>query len=165
MNGMNRFLPRRLTLRLTALLMLTVIGIIYAMRGPASRVLMLGLLAPSLIGPIVSLMFAYVSYRYFHEYAVLFAVAGAIAVCHLAQHKTVVEKTLPILLAMLVAANVLLNVGFAIRYQTSDTNLGSPVREMKETVERLHNLLGNGFTTDLALASRGKGGEIGRAHV
>lgn len=141
---------------MTALLLLTVAGIIYAMRGPASRVLMLGLLAPTLIGPIVSLMFAYVSYRYFHEYAILFAVAGAIAVCHLAQHKTVVEKTLPILLAMLVAANVLLNIGFAIHYQTSDTNLGPPVREMKETVERFHKLLGNGFANDSAAASRGR---------
>ena len=128
---------------MTGLLLFSVVGVVGALRSSRRLILVLLCLA-ALIGPIATLMFAYVSYRYLHEYAIFFALAGAIAVCHLGERSARSGRISAILLAIIVAGNVLLNIGFLIRYQTSETNLGPPIQEMKDAVERLRGLRGYG---------------------
>ncbi len=88
-------------------------------------------------GPVLLLFFATVSYRYFHEYLLWFAFAGALGVTEIRQrlpHRRF--RALPALLTLLVVFNVFLNTEFALNYQVNDTFVGASIPAVRETMRR-----------------------------
>ena len=92
-------------------------------------------LAASLLGPVLMLAFAYVTHRYFHEYLLFFAVAGALGAVGLARPGPL---RLPLRAAalVLVAGNVVVGLQFAVWYQAHDTNVGRRVPALQARIER-----------------------------
>jgi hypothetical protein len=124
---------------MTGLLALSIVGIVGTLLR-SRRWILVALLLPALIGPLLSLTFAYVSYRYLHEYIIFFVLTGSIAISQIAERGGYAGRVMASLLAVVVAANVLLNIDFAIHYQTSETNLGPPIKEMEDAVDRIRSL-------------------------
>jgi hypothetical protein len=130
---------------MTALLGLAALGTAGCLRGsPTAKGL--GILALcTLAGPVVMLLLAVVSYRYFHEYQLWFVIAGAAGVSLLLQRSDGRAMTRWLargLLALLVAINVALNLDFALRYQINDTNVGARIPAVQDRVEAWRSRLG-----------------------
>jgi hypothetical protein len=133
---------------MTALLGLAALGTAGCLWGsPLARGLGLLLLC-TLLGPVVMLLHAGVSYRYFHEYLLWFGIAGAAGVAQFRQRlagrpgwKAWLAHSV---LALLVAINVALNLEFALLYQINNTNVGARVPAVNERVEEWKRLLGAG---------------------
>jgi len=125
------------TVGMSALLVFAVVGTVAGWRRGYSRPGFEVLCVCTAFGPMLLLFFATVSYRYFHEYLLWFAFAGALGVAEVRQrlpHRGF--HAMPALLTLLVVFNLLLNTEFALRYQLNDTFVGTSIPAVRETIHR-----------------------------
>lgn len=126
---------------MTALLLVAGIGLVACLKRAQLRAQLLPLILLTLIGPVLLLFAASVSYRYFHEYILFLAFAGAVGVCQLASNWGRGKAALSLTFAILVAANVAINVGYTVRYQLSNSHVGASIKEARQNLGRIDGLL------------------------
>jgi hypothetical protein len=89
------------------------------------------------------LFYGYVSYRYFHEFAPLFALAGGVGVNFLSAgaFKRSIWRTVGSAVTLLAAFGILLNLEFALIYQINNTNVGPAIPEIQARVDGIKAML------------------------
>jgi hypothetical protein len=131
------------TVAMSALFGFAVIGLVAGWRRCYSWLGFQVLCVCTAFGPILLLFFTIISYRYFHEYLLWFAFAGAFGVTEIRQRLSERRRFHAILplLALLVGVNLLLNTEFALRYQLHDTFVGESIPAVRATIDRWQSAL------------------------
>jgi len=124
-----------ITVSMSALLILAIMGTLGSSRTKHFRWGFDALCACALFGPVVMLTFAYLSYRYFHEYLLWFAIAGAAGIPAIATRLKAKGFLIP-LVTLAVIVNAFLNTEMAILYQMNNTNVGRAISDVSERVHR-----------------------------
>ena len=129
---------------MSGLLILATIGVLscWFWHGMEGKQLFILCLCAS-VGPCAMLFFTYLSFRYFHEYLLLFALAGSVGVnvISAASLEALWANSINGSVIFFTAMNLWLNLSFAIRYQMYDTSVGRPVGAMQTQIEELRKLV------------------------
>ena len=130
-------------LAMSALLVLTLCGIVACRLYRPQGTIMLVLFGAAVSGGGIMLFFGYTSYRYFHEFMLLFALAGSVGVNFLStiSVKASISRMLGTMITLLAAVNILLNLEFALIYQINNTNVGQSIPEMQDRVDGIKAML------------------------
>jgi hypothetical protein len=128
---------------MSALLVLTLCGIVACRRYRPQGTIMLVLFGSAVSGGGLMLFFGYTSYRYFHEFMLLFALAGSVGVNLLStiSVKSSSSRMLGTMIAFLTAVSILLNLEFALAYQINNTNVGPAIPEMQDRFDEIKAML------------------------
>jgi hypothetical protein len=130
-------------LAMSALVLLTLCGIVGCLYYRPEGTTMLILFGAAVSGASLMLFYGYVSYRYFHEFAPLFALAGGVGVNFLSAgaFKRSIWRTVGSAVTLLAAFGILLNLEFALIYQINNTNVGPAIPEIQARVDGIKAML------------------------